>query len=843
MFWMFWIETLDPPDPADVWFDMPESRGVVGGVSPPLTGMLGKASEILVSIDSQWRFTYFSPAAEAAVSGLGRTAQTLLGKSLLEEFPGSPDTPVYTALQRAMTERVVVEVEHFHPPLTAWFEVRAYPAAEGLYCSVRDVTSRKRADEEIKRTVSLLQATFESTADGLLVVDTDGAIVSFNQRFAQMWSIPQAVLDSRDDNKALAHVLGQLRDPDGFLRKVGELYSRPGEESFDVLEFTDGRVFERYSRPQRSEGKIVGRVWSFRDATERRRALEALRKSELRYRQLFERNLAGVYRNTLDGRILDCNDACARILGYASRAELLQHGAAEVYFDPAERSALIARLREVKTLTNLEQGLRRKDGSRVWVLENVSLLEGEESASAVLEGTLIDITDRKRAEDSIAHQAYHDGLTGLPNRMLLKDRLTQGLALADRHDRRLTVMFVDLDRFKRINDTLGHALGDRLLQSVAERLTHSVREGDTVARVGGDEFSLVLPGVSRGEDAARLAQKILSAVSQPFLVAGHELFITASIGIALYPDDGETTDALLNSADTAMYRAKDLGRNGYQLCTPGMNTRALERMALEGALRRALDRDELLLHYLPIADLTSRSVVGLEALLRWQHPDKGLLPPAQFIPVAEDSQLIVPLSEWVLREACAECRRLQQAGSPQLRVAVNLSARQFQQQALPRSVERALGDARLAPGSLELDLTGSVAAQSAELSVTVLQTLRAMGVRVALDDFGGAQSCLGDLRRFPLSTLKIDPRVVRDVATDPREQALARAVIGMARAMRLNVVAEGVETEAQLEFLERAKCQEMQGHLLSPALPLADLEQRLRGDWRLAHAAGSPEAP
>ncbi len=555
------------------------------------------------------------------------------------------------------------------------------------------------------------------------------------------------------------------------------------------------------------------------DVSGRRQIEEALRLSEKRYRTLFERNLAGVYRSTLEGRILDCNESFARIFGYASREEVLQQAAWDFYVKPEDRQAAVAKLLERQSLTNYELCLKRKDGSLVWVLESENLIEGPDGRLSIIEGTTIDITERKRAEEQVKHLAFHDPLTNLPNRLLFSDRLTLAVAQAHRHNQRLAVLFLDLDRFKVINDSLGHSVGDELLRQVAERIQEYVREGDTVARLGGDEFTLLVPGITAEEDAAKIAKKICDAIHDPFWIDGRELFVTTSMGVAVYPSDGHDAETLVRNADSAMYRAKEQGRDNYQLYTPAMNAKAVERLSLESRLRQAVANDELELHFQPFFDLKTAEVLGAEALLRWRHPELGLIPPGEFIPIAELSGLIVPIGEWVLRTACAEARKWHASGFASLTVSVNLSSRQFQQSDLVSQVTSALTETGLEPDKLDLEITESNAMQNAEQSINTLRGLKKQGVRISMDDFGTGYSSLNYLKRFPIDRIKLDQSFVRDLPGDKDDAAIAMAVIAMGQSLELVVIAEGVETEEQLTFLKDRNCDQLQGFLFSRPLP------------------------
>jgi diguanylate cyclase (GGDEF)-like protein/PAS domain S-box-containing protein len=441
-------------------------------------------------------------------------------------------------------------------------------------------------------------------------------------------------------------------------------------------------------------------------------------------------------------------------------------------------------------------------------------------------GVNMDITERKQAEQSLrssearmTHSAEHDFLTGLPNRMLLNDRVNRAIALAPRHRKKVAVLFLDLDGFKHINDSLGHSTGDKLLQSIAARLGSCVRSTDTVSRQGGDEFVVLLSEVEHEEDPAITARRMLRAVADPHSIDGHDLHVTTSIGVSVYPDDGRDAETLIKNADTAMYQAKENGRQNYRFFKPAMNVRAVERQSIEESLRRALERQEFTLHYQPKVNLKSGQITGAEALIRWAHPTRGLLYPAQFIPVAEDCGLILPIGNWVLREACRQARTWEDAGLPLTTMAVNISAIEFRNENFLKGVFAALTDTKLEPRSLELELTEGVLMKHVDSTESVLKALRATGVQLAVDDFGTGYSSLSYLRRFSVDALKIDQSFVRQITTASRETAIVTAVISMGRSLNLRVVAEGVETQEELTFLQAHLCDEAQGYYFSRPVP------------------------
>ena len=596
------------------------------------------------------------------------------------------------------------------------------------------------------------------------------------------------------------------------------------------LQLRDGRWLS-VSEFRTAEGGTVG---IYNDITEAKRRQRAIERGEQRLRAMMNSAVDGIITVGDDDVIVSGNPAAARIFGcmphelVGVRVGELIASSEPTRVTRRRRTAAPVVIAALPRQSLLEVAGRRRDGT-TFPLE-LSVADLPEPHSLVV--TLRDITARKSAEEQILYHATHDVLTGLPNRALFDDRLVTALRQSARHQDMIAVLFLDLDRFKIINDTLGHTIGDTLLVALSRRLRETVRADDTVARMGGDEFIFILRGLKSAEDAVKPAQKILDAIRPPFHLGGHELHVTASIGISLHPADGPGPDQLLKCADLALFRAKDQGRDRIQLYNPALNVRVFEQMVLESRLRRAIEQCQFVLLYQPQVELNGGEVVGFEALLRWRHPELGLVPPKEFVPLAEESGLIEPLGEWVLRTACLQHRAWREAHLPPVRLAVNMSARQFQRSGLEERIRDVLAETEMDARCLELELTESVLMQEGDHTAGVLANLSGLGIGLALDDFGTGYSSLSYLKRFPITRVKIDRSFVRDIATSEGDAAVARAVIAMAHGLGVEVVAEGIETVEQLAVLRRYDCDEGQGYLLGrPVVPAAVPEVMRRKSW------------
>ena len=738
--------------------------------------------------------------------------------------------------------------------------------------------SQPAAGEHVEQ--SLLIATLEATADGILVVDRAGKIVRFNQRFARQWKIPREILDSGDDDRAITYVLSQLKDPDAFVDKVRSLYAHPDQESFDVLEFKDGRVFERYSVPQRSGGHSVGRVWSFRDVTERvceereRAAAEArarrrLERLESLWRLLTDVSLSG---DGLTDLVLS-EGRRALELDYATISEvdgerLINHArsssfgvgrpgtvlrldrtvasivaevgrtvdSADLKADPAYADD--PRVRSNRLRAAIATPLQL--GNRTFVLGFASRRPRSEPFSnedreyiellAAYFGRRLRLAEQ---EGQITYLAYHDSLTGLENRRRFLERVDEATSRSRRSHHKFALMYIDLDRFKDVNDSYGHIVGDAVLEEAGRRLRAVVRVEDPAARFGGDEFAVLLTDLKEPREVETLANRICETFSRPFQVDGRELQGSASIGIAVYPDDGRASTELLRCADAALYRAKEQGRGRFSFYSQELATQLLHRRQLQVGLRRAVDREQFELYYQPVLRLDG-TVEATEALIRWNHPDNGLVLPGDFLPVAEETGLMVPIGNWVIRTAARQLATWLRRGVV-FRMAVNISVTQLQDPAFVARLKSELADAKLPPSLFEIELTASAALRDPDVAHAVVTECRKLGVRVALDDFGTHYASLSNLKKLPFDIIKIDRSFVRGLPLDQNDAAIVRSIIALGQNFGCSVVAEGVEAEDQAAWLRDNGCTLAQGFLLSRPMPATAM---MRWYFRQAVAVG-----
>ncbi len=547
-----------------------------------------------------------------------------------------------------------------------------------------------------------------------------------------------------------------------------------------------------------------------------------LLEAETKYRDIFDNAAEGIFRCEWDGQLLMANAALARILGCLSPEDLMVNFGRQpfdVFLGREARDSLAMAIRQQGAIRNIELPARRADGAEIELAITAHVVRNEHHEVVCYEGMVQDITERKRLESALQYQATHDALTNLPNRNVFMDRLTQAIAFAKRSNGRCAVCFIDLDRFKWINDSFGHEVGDELLKTLAGRMSSCVRETDTIARIGGDEFVLLLQDAADSSEDARIIQRVLARVVEPINLAGRDLVVTCSVGYSAFPTDGRSADDLLRFADAAMYLAKQEGRNNLQTYSPELGHRLSEKVHIESELRHAIEREQLSLHYQPQVELKTGRIVGLEALLRWKHPELGNISPARFIPIAEETGLVEPLGEWVIQQACQQHRTWQEAGLPPISIAVNVSAKQFRRRGLETQLANILQSMRMSPQYLELELTESVSMDDPEKNIALMYKLKELGVQLAIDDFGTAYSNMHYLKRFPIDKLKLDGSFVKEITSDPRSLAITDAIISMAHRLGLKVIAEMVETPGQVALLEGRDCDQVQGHYFSAAMP------------------------
>ena len=709
----------------------------------------------------------------------------------------------------------------------------AFAAALLTWWLIQELRRRNQVARSAARSEQMLRQVIDALPLGVRVTDKKGNLVLGNavSRQLRVDARSPGMQDPADPDRE-EHL--QATDPRTVDPAAGGESAR--NEVVDI-ECFDGRrktILHSAAPLVSAEGEIVGDVAVNEDITERQALAEMLRESEARYRALFEQSIDAVFLMRSNGSILSANAQACRLLGYTeSELHALRHDGESLTEKGDPRVAALLDEHRRGGGARGEINLRRKDGS--WVPVEVSSIGFRDRSGELCVSLVVrDITDRKRAEEHIEYLAYYDELTGIPNRAHFQRAFEKAIAIHQRQGLKSALMVVDLDRFKNINDIIGHEAGDQLLKQVAARLRSCLRDEDVLARLGGDEFVILMQDASSTDAISAVANKLLAATARPLVIDEQEFLITASIGISTSPLDGIDLQTLLRNSDVAMYRAKESGKNAFQYFSPEMDARGRERLSIESSMGRALERGEFMLHFQPKMQVSSRNVAGMEALVRWQNPDKGLMLPGEFIGIAEETGMIVPLGDWVLTEACRQGQMLRCAGHDDLRVAVNLSVRQLYDEGLAQRVSGALERTGFPAENLELEITESMVMRDAEGAIKMLHALRDTGVRIAIDDFGTGYSSLAYLKRFPIDCVKIDRSFIRDLPDDRDDASITRSIIAMAHNMKLEVVAEGVETVSQLEFLHTHDCDEIQGFLFSEPLGADAFERFLDGRVNLA---------
>ena len=767
---------------------------------------------------------------------LAQPQAALVGHSLLEvfsaeiaaEFQAVIDEVQQSGQLRRLQYPLILEGEE------KWFSASVTSMdGDRVLWIARDVTESHLKREEMQRREQLFRLLTENSSDCIGVHAIDGRMLYISPVVERIYGYnPDELLGQNVFEKVYpAH-------REMLAQTIGRLVAQPGLRetcSYQILNKAGDWVWTETTGHvlRRDNGELEIHSVT-RDISERRESEEALRQAEEKYRSIFENAVEGIFQTTPDGHYLDANPSLARIYGYDSVDELratFSDIAGQLYIDPRRRAEFVELMENQGEVSNFESQIRRKDGSLIWISENARAVRDEGGAIIYYEGTVEDITATRDNKERLLHDALHDRLTGLSNRALFMDRLEQAFARLERHpDLLFAVLFLDFDRFKNINDSLGHLAGDQLLKAISQRLQECLRPGDTVSRFGGDEFALLLEDVKDLGGATLVAERVQNAMRQPFQLGSQQVFSSASIGIALGHGDYERAEDLLRDADMAMYRAKARGKARHEVFDAEMHTRAVALLQLETDLRWAIERDEFRLYYQPIVKLEGGAIVGFEALIRWQHPQRGLVSPAEFIPIAEETGWIVPIGKWVLQEACAQLAQWQaEVGAEMpLSMSVNLSGKQFSQPDLIELIEVTIREAGIAPNSLKLEITESAIMEDAQTVTNRLLELRKLGVKLGLDDFGTGYSSLSYLHRFPLDTLKIDRSFVARLLEDGENREIVRTIVTLGKNLGMDVVAEGVEEAQQLSDLRGLDCQHGQGYFFARPLPADEAIEVLR---------------
>ncbi|ADK84163.1 diguanylate cyclase/phosphodiesterase with PAS/PAC sensor(s) [Desulfarculus baarsii DSM 2075] len=796
-------------------------------------GLSENAPDIIYTLSPDGRFTYVNRAWRRI---LGHAAEEVLGRYFIEFAP--PDSvDDYRRLFKAVRDGKKT-LYGAHPMLHKNGEVRHLAMSgapniddmgrvTGMVGMLKDMSSQIQAERALRHSEASLARAQKLAGLGNWELKLSNSRLSCSDEVFNIYDLPR-----RDPASLFGEIVSCMHDDDidYVTRCFEKAFLQDEAVSFEHrIKRHDGqeRVLRQVASVLRDDrGEPISMIGAVQDITGIRASEEQMRLLA----RVFENTVEGIIVTDADGVIEMVNAAFCAITGFdaaeavGARPSILSSGRHDAEFYQRMWRSLADQGHWQGEVWN-----RRKNGEAYPEWLTITAIKDKSDRTTHLVGVFHDITEAKRNEERITHQAYHDALTGLPNRQLFNDRLAMAIAQAHRGGHGLALLFLDLDNFKNINDSLGHAVGDMLLQAVAQRLTRWLREEDTVARLGGDEFVMLIQGASDPDYIMQVARRILDSMSQPFAVGPHELYVTASIGVTIHPHDGHDAQTLVANADLAMFRAKDEGRNNIKLFTPAMNAKVMRRMELEANLRKALEREEFEVFYQPKVELRSDKVVGVEALVRWRRPDSVVVSPDEFIPICEETGLILPLGKWVLEQACSRAKYWHDMGFDGLNVSVNLSPRQFQDNHLVDHVGEILAQTGLAPHCLELEITEGVVMHSVDEAIETMNRLSSMGVRLSLDDFGRGYSSLYYLKRFPMSSLKIDRSFVADIATDPDDASIVNTIISMSRSLNLQVVAEGVETKEQLDFLRSKRCDQMQGYYFSRPLPARELTELLEG--------------